>query len=166
VIDLIAKNPPCDLAVVRFRKREPPRCILVATAGGPHAALATELAISQARQFKAETGEDATITLLYVLAEDADETTLAWAKRMLFDVASHYDYPLAQRIVRAPDVVTGIVQEAENCNLLMVGATGERLFEQRLFGSIPERVAQEANKTVIMTKRYWRLKSLVGRLTK
>jgi len=48
----------------------------------------------------------------------------------------------------------------------MVGATGERLFEQRLFGSIPERVAREATKTVIMTKRYWRLKSLVGRVMK
>ena len=34
------------------------------------------------------------------------------------------------------------------------------------FGSIPERVAQEATKTVIMTKRYWRFKSLVGRIIK
>jgi len=68
--------------------------------------------------------------------------------------------------VRAPGVVAGILQEAETCNLLMVGATGERLFEQRLFGSIPERVAREATKTVIMTKRYWRLKSLVGRVMK
>lgn len=165
VIDLIAKNPPCDLAVVRFRKREPPRCILVATAGGPHAALAIELAISQARQFQAETGEEANITLLYVLADDADEMALAWAKRMLLDVAGHYDYPLAQRVARAPDVVAGIVREAENCNLLLIGATGERMFEQRLFGSIPERVARETTKTVIMTKRYWRFKSLLGRVT-
>jgi len=163
VIDLVAKNPPCDLAVVRFRKRELPRCILVATAGGPHAALAIELAISQARQFEAETGEEATVTLLYVLPEEADEFASAWAKRLLADVASHYDYPLAQRVVRAPDVVTGILQEAETCNLLMIGATGGRLFEQRLFGSIPERVARGTTRTVIMTKRYWRLKSLLGR---
>jgi len=166
VIDLIAKNPPCDLAVIRFRKREPPRCILVATAGGPHAEVAIGLAISQARQFQAESGEDATITLLHVVPEDADEVALARAERLLSDVAGHYDYPLAQRVVRAPGVVAGILQEAETCNLLMVGATGERLFEQRLFGSIPERVAREATKTVIMTKRYWRLKSLVGRVMK
>lgn len=165
VIDLVAKNPPCDLAVVRFRKREAPRCILVPTAGGPHAALAIELAISQARQFKIETGEDSNITLLYVLLEGADEIAMAWAKRMLSDVASRYDYPLAQKVVIAHDVVTGILEEAENCNLLMIGATGERLFEQRLFGSVPAQVARETTKTVIMTKRYWRLKSLLGRVT-
>jgi amino acid transporter/nucleotide-binding universal stress UspA family protein len=165
VIDLVAKNPPCDLAVVRFRKREPPRCILVPTAGGPHAALAIELAISQARQFRIETGEDSTITLLYVLLQGADEIAKAWARRMLSNVASRYDYPLAQKVVIAPDVVTGILEEAENCNLLMIGATGERLFEQRLFGSIPEQVTQETTKTVIMTKRYWRLKSLLGLVT-
>jgi amino acid transporter/nucleotide-binding universal stress UspA family protein len=165
VIDLVAKNPPCDLAVVRFRKREAPRSILVPTAGGPHAALAIELAISQTRQFKIETGEDSTITLLYVLMEGADDIATAWAKRMLSDVASRYDYPLAQKVVVSHDVVTGILEEAENCNLLMIGATGERLFEQRLFGSVPEQVARETTKTVIMTKRYWRLKSLLGRVT-
>ncbi len=164
VIDLVVKNPPCDLAVVRFRKREPPRHILVSTAGGPHSELAIELAISQARQFQAESGEEATITLLHVVPEEADEVAMARAERLLSDIAGHYDYPLARRIVQAPDVVTGILQEAETCNLLMIGATGERLFEQRLFGSIPERVARETTKTVIMTKRYWRLKTLVRRL--
>jgi hypothetical protein len=119
--DLIAQNPPCDLAVVRFRKREPPRCILVATVGGPHAGLAVELAISQARQFEAESGEPGTITLLHVVTDEAD--AVAWAR-------------------------------------------AERLFEQRVFGSIPERVARETTKTVIMTKRYWRLKSLLGRVTR
>jgi nucleotide-binding universal stress UspA family protein len=151
--------------VVRFRKREAPLCILVPTAGGPHAALAIDLAISQARQFKIETGEDSDITLLYVLLEGADEIAQAWARRMLSDVAGRYDYPLNQKVVTAPDVVTGILNEAENCNLLLIGATGERLFEQRLFGSIPEQVARETTKTVIMTKRYWRFKSLLGRIT-
>ena len=165
VIDLIAMSPPCDLAVVRFRKREPPRRILVPTAGGPHAALAIELAISQARQFREESGEESVITLLYVLPEEADEVAQAWARRLLADVAGHYDYPLEQKVIFAPDVVTGILEEAEHYNLLMIGATGERLFEQRIFGSIPERVALEATKTVIMTKRYWRLKSILGRLT-
>jgi amino acid transporter/nucleotide-binding universal stress UspA family protein len=164
VIDLIAQNPPCDLAVVRFRKREPPRCIMVPTAGGPHADLAIELAISQARQFKAETGQDATITLLHVLQESADEVAMAWGRRLLTDVANRHDYPLDKRVVRAPDPVTGILRETEDCNLLMIGATGERLFEQRLFGSIPERVARESTKTVIMTKRYWGLKSFLSRV--
>jgi CIC family chloride channel protein len=163
LIDLIAQDPPCDLAVVRFRKRELPRRILVATAGGSNAELAIELAISQARQFRAERGEDASIVLLNFVP-DADAVSTARAERLLSDIASHYDCPLETRVVCAPDVPSGILQEGETCNLLLVGATGEGLFEQRLLGSIPERVARETTKTVIMTKRYWRLKSFLSRL--
>ena len=164
MIDLVAKNPPCDLAVVRFRKRERPRRIMVATAGGPHAELAVDLAISQARDFNAETGEQASITLLHIVAEKASDVEMARAQRLLTNLAGHYDYPLKKRIERSDDVVTGIVEAAEDCNLLMIGATGEGLFEQRIFGSIPERVSRQTTKTVIMTKRYWRLKSMVGRV--
>jgi len=164
VIDLVAQNPPCDLALVRFRKREPPRRILVPTAGGPHAALAVDLAIAQARQYREESGEESTITLLHILREEADEIAEAQAQRLLKRIAERYDHPLACRIIRMRDVVTGILQEAEHHNLVMVGATAEGLFEQRLFGSIPEAVARECAKTVIMTKRYWPLKSRLRRL--
>ena len=164
VIDLVAKNPPCDLAVVRFRRREPPRRILVATAGGPHAALAIKLAISQARQYNVESGEDATITLLNILPEKPAPVEETRACRRLEEMAGRYDYPLVCRVVSAPSVTAGILREAESHNLVMVGASAERLFEQRLFGSIPETVARECSKTVIMTKRYWPLKSRLRRL--
>jgi nucleotide-binding universal stress UspA family protein len=68
-------------------------------------------------------------------------------------------------VVRAPDVVTGILREAESHNVVMVGASAQGLFDQRIFGSIPETVARECTKTVIMTKRYWPLKSRLARLT-
>jgi CIC family chloride channel protein len=165
VIDIIARNPPCDLAVVRFREREAPRRFLVPTAGGPNAELAVHLAISQARQFERESGEKATITLLHVLRDSADEPSGLRAERMLEEIADRHDYPLHTRLVRAPDPVSGILQEAEAYNVLMLGASDERLFEQRLFGTIPERVARETTRTVIMAKRYWRLKSLLGRVT-
>ncbi|HEY74720.1 MAG TPA: amino acid permease [Thermoflexia bacterium] len=164
VIDLVAKNPPCDLAVVRFRRREPPRRILIPTAGGPHAALAIDLAIAQARQYREESGEESIITLFYVLPEDATPTQEARVCRILEEQSRHYDYPLVCKVARASSVVEGILQEAEDHNLVMVGASAERLFEQRLFGSIPEKVARECPKTVIMIKRYWPLKSRLGRL--
>jgi nucleotide-binding universal stress UspA family protein len=68
------------------------------------------------------------------------------------------------KIVQADDVVQAIVEESEKHDLLLIGATGQGVFEQRLLGSIPERVAQEAATTMTMTKRTWRLKSMEGRL--
>jgi amino acid transporter/nucleotide-binding universal stress UspA family protein len=164
VIDLAAASPPCDLAVVRFRKKVDPHRILVATAGGPHAELAIEIAISQARQFNLESGEMSQITLFTVVPADAGEVGIGRAERMLANIASHYDYVFNEKVAQADDVVQAIVEESEAHDLLLIGAAGEGLFEQRLLGSIPQRVAREAATTVTMTKRYWRLKSMVGRL--
>jgi nucleotide-binding universal stress UspA family protein len=150
--------------VVRFRKREPPRRILIPTAGGPHAALAIDLAIAQARQYREESGEESIITIFHVLPEEATPAQEARACRILEEQGRHYDYPLVCRVTRASSVVDGILREAEDHNLVMVGASAERLFEQRLFGSIPEKVARECPKTVIMVKRYWPLKSRLNRL--
>ena len=54
VIDAVSKNPPCDVAMVRFRRREELRHILVPTGGGPNSSLALELAVAQAREYEDE----------------------------------------------------------------------------------------------------------------
>ena len=155
VIDLLAKNPPCDIAVVRFRRREAPQRILIPTAGGLHNRLAIELAIAQARQYEREFPERRpSVTLLYITPEDANSGAMAGGYDLLHSLAAGFDYPLEALVVTAPDVVTGILREAEEHNLVIIGATEERLFEQRLFGSISEQVARECSKTVIMVKRH------------
>lgn len=155
IIDLLAKNPPCDIAVVRFRRREPPHRILIPTAGGLHTRLAIDLAIAQARQYERRQPERRpAITLLYVISGDANSGAMARGYELLRSLAAGFDYPLEALVVTAPEVVTGILREAEEHNLVIMGATDERLFEQRLFGSISQRVARECSKTVIMVKRY------------
>jgi amino acid transporter/nucleotide-binding universal stress UspA family protein len=155
IIDLLAKNPPCDIAVVRFRRREAPQRILIPTAGGLHTRLAIELAIAQARQYERQYPErHPTITLLYVTPEDENSGAMARGYELLRSLAAGVDYPLEALVVTAPDVVTGILREAEEHNLVVMGATEERLFDQRLFGSISQRVASACGKTVIMVKRY------------
>jgi amino acid transporter/nucleotide-binding universal stress UspA family protein len=155
VIDLLAKNPPCDIAVVRFRRREAPQHILIPTAGGVHTRFAIELAIAQARQYERQyPGRQASITLLYVTPEDANSGAMASGYELLRSLAAGFDYPLEALVVTAPDIVTGILREAEEHNLVIIGATEERLFEQRLFGSIPYWVASRCTKTVIMVKQH------------
>jgi amino acid transporter/nucleotide-binding universal stress UspA family protein len=155
IIDLLAKNPPCDIAVVRFRRREAPQHILIPTTGGLHAQLAIELAIAQAHQYERKhPGRRPTITLLYVARQDANSGAMAGGYELLRSLAAGFDYPLEVLVVTAPDVATGILREAEEYNLVVMGATEERLFEQRLFGSISEQIARECSKTVIMVKRH------------
>ena len=155
IIDLVAINPPCDLAVVRFRKRRSPKRILVPTAGGVNTKLAISLAIDQARSYAARTGEEPVITLLYICTPaDACPEVRARGFELLRSLGSGFDYPTEVAVVPADNVVDGIVQESENHDLIVIGATAGRLFDQVLFGTIPERVALRAPVTVMMVKGY------------
>jgi CIC family chloride channel protein len=155
IVDLVAQDPPADLAVVRFRERREPRRILVPTTGGANARLAIRLAIDQARRFAAESGEESVVTLLNVCGPaDCSAEAQARGYELLRSFASGYDYPLEVTVVRADDVVDGIVREAALHDLVVIGATNERLYEQVMFGAIPERVTLRAPVTVMMVKRY------------
>ncbi len=163
VIDLLGANPPCDMAVIRFREREPPERILVCTIGGPHASLALELAAIQARRFEAHQGRPAVITLFMVVPPASGKLGLAQGRALLQDLIKAQDLVAATKVVAHPDVFDTIMEEAQQHNLVMVNAPREGLLEQRLFGSIPERLARECPKTVIMVKRYQPVKSRLAR---
>jgi amino acid transporter/nucleotide-binding universal stress UspA family protein len=153
VIDAISKNPPCDLAMIRFREREDPQRILVPTAGGPNASLALELAISQAREYSSETGIKPHITAMYI-ARSGDARPMELGSRSLVRATAHYDYPIEHKVIAASGIAEGILEEAERYNLVVMGATQEGFFEQLLFGAAPERVARECSKTVMIAKRH------------
>jgi amino acid transporter/nucleotide-binding universal stress UspA family protein len=153
VIDAVSKNPPCDVAMVRFRKREELRKILVPTGGGPNSSLALELAVSQAREYSRENGFQPHITALYV-ARGADRRLTEAGHRILDKATASFDYPVEPKVISAPTILEGILREAEDYNLVVVGASEEGFFEQLLFGALPARVARECSKTVMIVKRY------------
>jgi amino acid transporter/nucleotide-binding universal stress UspA family protein len=163
VIDLLGSNPPCDMAVIRFREREPPQRILVCTIGGPHASLALELAEVQARRFADRHGRPAVITLFSVVSPEKGVQGLEERHDLLQDLVEAHDIRAELKVVAEADVYQAIMAEAQRHNLVMVNAPREGLLEQRLFGSIPERLARECPKTVIMVKRYQPVKSRLAR---
>jgi amino acid transporter/nucleotide-binding universal stress UspA family protein len=155
VIDLVAGTPPCDLAVVRFRKRREPKRILLPTSGGANTRLAIRLALDQARRFAERSGERPVVTLLYIcVPAEASPEAQARGYELLRSLASDYDYPMEIQVKPADDVVEGIVEESAHHDLVVIGATAERLFDQVLFGTIPERVALRSPVTVMMVKGY------------
>jgi amino acid transporter/nucleotide-binding universal stress UspA family protein len=163
VIDLLGTNPPCDMAVIRFREREPPERILVSTIGGPHAPLALELADIQARRYEAHRGRPAIITLFTVVSPDSGKQGLAQGRARLENLINSQGLAAEIKVVAHADVFEAIMEESQQHNLVMVNAPRERLLEQRLFGSIPERLARECPKTVIMVKSYQPVRSWVAR---
>jgi amino acid transporter/nucleotide-binding universal stress UspA family protein len=153
VIDAVSKNPPCDVGMVRFREREELREILVPTGGGPNSSLALELAVMQAREYSIANGLQPHVTALYV-ARGEDPRLVEMGTRILARAIAPFDYPIEPRVIAAPSILKGILRQAEESNLVVLGASEEGVFEQLLFGALPERVARECSKTVMIVKRY------------
>ena len=154
VIDLMSKNPPCDLAVVRLRKTSLPSSIVVPIAGGPNARLALELALTQADAVEQRTGERPEVVALNLIPGDGDKTVREQRRKTLLKELDIEGWPLELRIIPANDIVPGILTAAAGFDQIIIGASEEGVLEQSLFGSIPQRVAEEALTTVIMVKHH------------
>ncbi len=156
IIDLISKNPPCDLAVVRFRRTRPPKRILVPVSGGPNARMALEIAITQAEALE-RNGSNGVEVVALNLAPGVSADNAAALQKQRQEIIEHLDiegWPIEIRVEPAQDIVEDILRVAADFDQIVIGASEERLLEQSLFGSIPQRVAEEALTTVIMVKRH------------
>jgi amino acid transporter len=154
IIDLMSKNPPCDLAVVHLRKSGLPSRILVPVAGGPNTRLALELALTEAEAIEQRTGTLPEIVALNIMPNGSDGNKLEQRRLTLLKDLGIDGWPIELRIVAANDVGQAILDEASDFEQIIIGASEEGLLEQSLFGSIPQRVAEEALSTVIMAKRH------------
>lgn len=173
ILETVVQRAPCDVAVLAYhagdgmplmKEEDEPaettfKRILVPTAGGPHAPLAGRLAISLAQT------HGAAITVLNVISPDAteDERTAAdeYIERTVTALEEQYGGELSQsdltverQIVEADSVVDGIAEVSANHDLVLIGASEERVIERIVFGNIPEAVAHASKAPVVMVKRY------------
>ena len=151
VIDPIVDNPPTDIALVRYRRYRPLRSILVPVAGGRNSRLITKLAISMARQ--AEDGP-ARVTLLHIVPPGSPESARVRGLQYINQALNGSSYEHVDKLVlEHADVVNCVLNCATGYDLIVVGATEEPLFKNLLVGSVAERIARNAEVTVIMVKR-------------
>jgi len=151
VIDRIAANPRTDLGIVRYRPYDKLERILVPVAGGPNGRLAVNLAIALARN----TPEATKVVLTYVVTNDADPTEAqARAQNAFRRSVEGLSFDFEEQIVQAPSPVDGILNAAESCDMVVIGATNrERLWQNLLAGNVSQLVAEGADCPVIIVKR-------------
>jgi amino acid transporter/nucleotide-binding universal stress UspA family protein len=157
VLDPIVDNPPADIAIVRYRAYRPLRSVLVPVGGGPNSRRAVRLAVSMARQ---SDGSPAGVTLLHIVPAGAPQASLIRAEQVLKDLTEGLDYQSVDtQIIEGTDVSEAILSFARGStpetkyDLIVAGATNEPLFHNLLVGNIIEKIAQEADVTVIVVKR-------------
>ena len=157
-VDPILERAPCNVAVFKDSGQQKNSTVLVPFAGGPNAAFTLEMASILADK------EQGRIVVLNVAPPgqptidiDAflDETvpTLPNARREMFQ----------SKYVISRDTLGTLLDESEQSDLVIIGATRDPLFRQKVLGSLPEAFAARCNKPLVMVKAKHPIKSFINR---
>ncbi|UCH79073.1 MAG: amino acid permease, partial [Candidatus Coatesbacteria bacterium] len=161
VIDAVLENAPCDVAIVRPGKEElaDVERILVAASGSANSRLAAELAPAFADRFEAQ-------LRVIMVSGAADEAGLPRyiARNVLDEVTCDVEcrHGFEREVVFADDVTEAVMEEVRPRDLVVMGARKGGAWEQLLFKSIPEEVYERVGNTVVVIKKFTRVKK--GRL--
>jgi len=150
VLDPIIADAPCDVLIVKGFNWKEIKSILVPTAGGPNAPIGARLASTLSQS------NEANVTGLYVQVGRASSSRMAENQRILDE--TFRDLPFQKdpekKIITASSPLAGILSEAENHDLVIIGASEQGGFDQFAFGSIPQRIASQAPHSSVMVKGY------------
>lgn len=108
---------------------------------------------------------DSQVHVIHVADPGGTDEERAAAREKVSNTASIFEDTehVEESLVEGTDVVGTIEEMTDEYDLTIIGATREGMFQQLLYGVIPERVGQRAHNTVIMAKRDLGLRSRLKR---
>ncbi|SEH14336.1 Amino acid transporter [Natronorubrum sediminis] len=161
-IDPLLERAPCDVTLVKDPTDSPGRIVSLA-GSGPHASTSARRAGELHRVFA-----DSSLTLLNVQTELDDATgddvveegnapidPVAVGRETIDSVAADAGLDSAEydsRVVVDDDVTGALVDAAGEYDTIVIGATGTSTVAQALYGSIPQRIVEESDGAVIMSR--------------
>ncbi|MGH8934946.1 MAG: amino acid permease [Acidimicrobiia bacterium] len=173
VAQAVVYEAPADLVVIKDRGLpEQVEEVLVGASPGLRAGKTVEVAAALARGFNARLR---IVAILPPEREDRREWLTRWLERVEEYVLAEQRLPeeqLQTEIVPGDSVIRTLAREARRSDLLVIGASRDWILRQNLLGSVPDRLANRLDRTVVMVKEkeprvlsLWRqLTGRIGRL--
>lgn len=165
-VDTLLRRASCDVYVERIgRIAGDVDDILLPVAGGPHVrpAAAAAAAIAAAN--------DGAVTAVSVLDDETDrETATGWLGEAVeaLSAAPGPEVPTETGVRESESVEDALVEMAAEYDIVVFGATRQSGLRARLVGSVPRRVGDRTDRTVILARSADAvgspLRSLIGRL--
>lgn len=163
-IDTLVERVPCDLYVERVgREADGVESVLLPVAGGPHVEPAAAAASAIAAY------NDARVVVLSVATPDDDlseerASEFAAAAERSIGTAPGPDPPVDTEVTHSADVATAIADAAADHDVVVVGATRQGALRTRLIGSVPRRVVDLTDRTVVLARSGATVDSLISRV--
>ncbi|MEW6568067.1 MAG: glucosyl-3-phosphoglycerate synthase [Chloroflexota bacterium] len=139
-IDEVLSRPPCDILLVRGPVPERPGRVLVPMRGGPHAELALRIGLSL---------RASEVTALHLVPPDGEAHDKPF--RGLERVLARLPEVTTRREITSETAGT-ILDQANQCDLVVLGATARRPSSGPPLGSVAEQVLQRCPVGVLVAK--------------
>ena len=146
-IDYIAQNAPCDVVVFRTKGFERLKKILVLSGVEWHVSYATGYAILLAKKYGAE------ITILSVISHESKLKEAKKYSAKLEALCQTHDVPFTTKVIKTKALVSGVVDEAKKCDLLVMGASAQWRLKKYVFGYIQDRIARKVDCPALMLRK-------------
>jgi len=159
VTDDVVNLARTDIMLAKIVESKPINRILLPTAGGEHAQCAEKYALAMLEDSKG------TLTVCQVASPGMDETRSKENLKAAEERLSSADgVTIESKLIQSDSISKGIGNESKNYDAVMVGAAGKSIYPQIMLGNIPEEIARNTNRTVIVVKHYHPVKALLGRI--
>ncbi|MFO7865683.1 MAG: amino acid permease [Candidatus Aminicenantes bacterium] len=155
-VDYILERAPCNVLVLKGCGYKAYRRILVPVAGGPNSAFALEVAGILAEKDKGS------VTALMINADKKN----GHIHNLPGTHKNHRQINHSRIIpkqIKAPDISKAILKEAEKYDLVIIGATRDPLLRKVAKESIPNMVAKNCRKPLIIAKSTHGIRSWLSR---
>ncbi len=152
-LDRVLREANCDLIVAGINHINDLKNILLPTAGGPHTKFAGQVAASLNQALESK------INVIYVASEkEAREIDLeAKLGKILSTLQLPAHISFKSEILVAPSllpqpVAYRIIQKGQDFNCILMASSRSKIFREMLFGNIPQIVARNYSKSLILVK--------------
>ena len=161
--DAVVTHARSDIMLVKFGGEEKvPTRFILPTAGGEHALAAEKYAADISRHVN---GELAVCSIAKPNLDAEGKTQISERLQAAADrIILYNDQKAEEKIITHESIPEGVIEAAEEYDAIVIGATKDSIYPQIVFGSIPEKIAKNAGKTVIVVKHYHAVKALFGRV--
>ncbi len=147
-VDWYMRHARTDLAFVRNRGYDDPDRIVVVAGGMPFdpAEVIVADGVAGAR--------DATVEFVATLDADASDEQVRTTESYLDRLAAICDADTETTVLTADRAVDAIVGVADDADLVVVGTEDHHLVYNVLFGTLPDRLVERVDSTVVLTHSY------------
>ena len=146
-LDRVVRGAPCDVAIMKTKRLSKNiEKILLVVGGYFETRKALLLALPMAREY------GASIEILAVITDDSQVELMRGNAERLSKMSDRVKVPNEVKYVRSMSFVNVVLSHAQNCDLLVMGASPQSTLERTMFGAVYDRIIRSVDVPVLVLK--------------